>query len=127
MKFNAKYIGLSTQKRLMFIPVLNWFILFIYIYNAAKTHIKQWDFIKVVFVCFAIGVPAILLLNVLQYLNIPILKNIYFIYVIPLALALGIIWYQGKLGFNPMTAKTIGILETNRGRSHLPLDAFIYY
>lgn len=99
MKFNAKYIGLSTQKRLMFIPVLNWFILFIYIYNAVKTHIKQWDFIKVVFVCFAIGVPAILLLNLLQNINIPILENVYYIYVLPLALALGIIWYEGKLGF----------------------------
>ena len=99
-----KLVPLRIQKIIMFIPIFNAFILFIWLYNYSKTPNKPKIFIKSLLETFAIVIPigAILsiLLNIFSgYKMVTVVLNFIQIYSMPLVVGYVLIKYQEKTIF----------------------------
>ena len=93
------YIKTKYQRILSFIPIINNFELFVWIYNVSRLNLKASEFLKSLFIMFIRGVP----LGILYILiggfwgTDSLIYNIIFplcIYFIPLSIGDGLIRYQ---------------------------------
>ena len=99
-----KLISLRTQKIIMFIPVINIFVLFIWLYNYSKFPSNSKIFIKSLLYVFAVFIPMgiihSILFNILsEYKIATTILNFIVIYYIPLAVGYVLIKYQEKTIF----------------------------
>ena len=94
-----KPVSIATQKKLLWIPIVNISILYIWIYNAFMLKVRCMDVLKSNLVMFACAIPgAILMLLVSNYY--PALEELMSVicsYLIPLCLGYGLIRFQESL------------------------------
>ena len=99
-----KLISLRTQKIIMFIPVINTFVLFIWLYNYSKFPSNSKILIKSLLYVFAVFIPMgiihSILFNILsEYKIASTILNFIVNYSIPLAVGYVLIKYQEKTIF----------------------------
>lgn len=95
-------IKLSFQRKLVFIPILNPLILFIWVYNFRKAGEPFGVFAKSLLLIWGISIPIVVVQIVIQkvFSAYPVIFNVVdyaVMYLLPLAVGLGLISYQEKL------------------------------
>lgn len=93
-------ISIELQKRLLYIPIINLSVLFIYYYNALMMKVSTATLLKggVVAVITVAPIVAIQLLISQVAPDFSTFSGYLVIYFAPLAIATGLIRYQEKLG-----------------------------
>lgn len=96
-----KLISLRVQKIITFIPLVNCFMLFIWLYNYSKIPSNLKLFFKAFFVAFVYALPFIILNILLSKLFtqseiIEVLRTIIGVYFTPLFMGVGLIKCQEK-------------------------------
>ncbi len=97
------YIPIRYQRILSFVPILNVFELFVWMYNVSRLNLKASEFLKSFFILLIRGVPLGIFYILIGHFfgTESLLYNIVFpvcVYAIPLSIGDGLIRYQKKLG-----------------------------
>ena len=90
-------INIKTQKRLLYIPIINISLLFIWIYNSSKINIKPIQFLKSLgFILKSIVVYSLYLIFIYFFPNLSRLGIWITIYIIAIIIGKHLIKYQSK-------------------------------
>ena len=97
-----KYISLHTQNIIKFIPFLNCFILFIWLFNYSRTEKDPRVFMKSLLIIFGVSIPIIILQIIISKILIEfsVAQSIFdgiFMYLIPFVIGSALIKYQKKV------------------------------
>ncbi len=99
---NQKTVSLKTQRKIAFIPIINFSLLFIWLYNYSKRDRDYNVFFKSLIVVFKFTLPIVIIqiiISITLY-DFPIIisaTNILEIYLVPFSLGMGLIKYQETL------------------------------
>ena len=95
-----KQVSIKTQKTIMFIPIVNYFNLFVWLYNYSNMQKDNLVFLISLLVIFLHSIPLVIINIILSRLCsgiIPIIYQYLMIYLIPMSISGGLIRYQNKL------------------------------
>ena len=95
-------ISINFQKKLSWIPLINATVLFIWLYNYRRIVESPPTFAKSLLVLFSSTLPAVLLqvglLKIFATSSVAAaVINVLAIYLIPFAMARGLIWFQERV------------------------------
>ena len=95
-------VSTKFQKRILFIPIINCFIIFIWIFNCFKSKNSGKIFLKALLLAFiylttVIIIDIILTKGFYNSLTFVTIKNYVMLYIMPLSFGFGLISFQIKL------------------------------
>lgn len=93
-------VSIKIQKIIMFIPILNFSLFFIWLYNYSRMRPNIMLFLKSLFVAFGCSLPIVIICILIDQLHNEILlylTKFIMLYIIPLSIGLGLVRYQQKI------------------------------
>lgn len=97
-----KPVFISTQKTMMFIPVVNVFVLYVWLYNAIVKRETIGTILKSFFRCIAFAFPCWLFLSIFSRgsYGLEHFGSLVIMYCVPLVCSYVLIRYQESLGYS---------------------------
>lgn len=94
-----KPVSIATQKKLLWIPIANVSILYIWVYNAFVMKLRCMDVLKSNLVMFACAIPGAILMMLVSicYPGLEKWMSVICSYLIPVCLGCGLIRFQESL------------------------------